>query len=161
MHGSAFLALCQSSMDANRTESADRFNYSSLDRRKGETMDVDDDPVLTSVAIVHPSSTRWKNKAFTGFDDAGPFGSRVGRTRRDIFHLYNMMTCATHCDPLSYKGYGCYCGFLGSGNAVDFIDRYFSSSISPFHFNCCHSFHSCCRKHDYCYGATPCRHQVT
>ena len=113
----AFLALCQSSMDANRTETMDRFN--SLSRRKGETSD-DDDPVMTSVAIVHPTSSRWRNKALTDLE----FGSRMGRTRRDIFHLYNMMTCATHCDPLAYKGYGCYCGFLGSGNAVDFIDRY-------------------------------------
>ncbi|EFX80412.1 putative phospholipase A2, partial [Daphnia pulex] len=62
------------------------------------------------------------------------------RTKRDIFHLYNMMSCTTQCDPLSYKGYGCYCGFLGSGLTVDAIDR-------------------CCKKHDFCYGATPCRHQ--
>ena len=45
------------------------------------------------------------------------------RRRRDIFHLYSMMSCTTNCDPLSYKGYGCYCGFLGSGDIVDPIDR--------------------------------------
>ncbi|KAF2884297.1 hypothetical protein ILUMI_21889 [Ignelater luminosus] len=46
-----------------------------------------------------------------------------GRTKRGVAHLYNMVSCATGCDPLIYKGYGCYCGFLGSGYAVDGIDR--------------------------------------
>lgn len=46
-----------------------------------------------------------------------------GRTKRGVAHLYNMISCATGCDPLIYKGYGCYCGFLGSGYVVDGIDR--------------------------------------
>ncbi|XP_075976225.1 uncharacterized protein LOC142976635 [Anticarsia gemmatalis] len=54
------------------------------------------------------------------------------RGKRGVFHLYNMMYCATGCDPLSYKGYGCYCGFLGSGRPTDGIDR-------------------CCKQHDECY----------
>lgn len=45
------------------------------------------------------------------------------RTKRGVLHLYNMVSCATGCNPLIYKGYGCYCGFLGSGYAVDGIDR--------------------------------------
>ena len=45
------------------------------------------------------------------------------RNKRSIFHLYNMMLCGLKCDPLSFKGYGCYCGLLGSGREVDRIDR--------------------------------------
>ena len=73
-----------------------------------------DEAVMTSMALVQ--SRRQSD---------GP--RSVGRTKRDIFHLYNMMSCTTQCDPLSYKGYGCYCGFLGSGLTVDAIDRYIST----------------------------------
>jgi secretory phospholipase A2 len=45
------------------------------------------------------------------------------RSKRGVLHLYNMVMCATGCDPLAFKGYGCYCGFLGSGYTVDGIDR--------------------------------------
>jgi hypothetical protein len=45
------------------------------------------------------------------------------RPRRSVVHLYDMVVCATGCNPLAYKGYGCYCGFLGSGLTVDGIDR--------------------------------------
>lgn len=34
-----------------------------------------------------------------------------------------MVVCATGCNPLAYKGYGCYCGFLGSGYVIDGIDK--------------------------------------
>lgn len=71
--------------------------------------------VLTSLAMVHPSAVRRKRNDGSS--------SSSSRNRRDIFHLYNMMSCTTQCDPLSYKGYGCYCGFLGSGLTVDAIDR--------------------------------------
>nr|XP_037867773.1 neutral phospholipase A2 3 isoform X4 [Bombyx mori] len=54
------------------------------------------------------------------------------RGKRGVFHLYNMIQCATGCEPLSYKGYGCYCGFLGTGRPTDGIDR-------------------CCKMHDQCY----------
>lgn len=46
-----------------------------------------------------------------------------GRQKRDVLDLYSMVKCATGCDPLIFKGYGCYCGFLGSGKALDGIDR--------------------------------------
>lgn len=46
-----------------------------------------------------------------------------GRKKRDVIDLYSMVKCATGCDPLIYKGYGCYCGFLGRGKALDGIDR--------------------------------------
>ena len=45
------------------------------------------------------------------------------RPRRSVLHLYNMLVCATGCNPMAFKGYGCYCGFLGSGYTVDGIDR--------------------------------------
>ncbi|CAK1579095.1 unnamed protein product [Parnassius mnemosyne] len=54
------------------------------------------------------------------------------RGKRGVLHLYNMILCATGCEPLAYKGYGCYCGFLGSGRPTDGIDN-------------------CCRLHDECY----------
>ncbi|XP_013137810.1 PREDICTED: uncharacterized protein LOC106102776 [Papilio polytes] len=54
------------------------------------------------------------------------------RGKRGVLHLYNMIFCATGCEPLAYKGYGCYCGFLGSGRPTDGIDN-------------------CCRLHDECY----------
>ncbi|KAL2718894.1 WD repeat-containing protein 5 [Vespula squamosa] len=59
------------------------------------------------------------------------------RFKRGVIHLYNMVVCATGCNPLVYKGYGCYCGFLGSGYVIDGIDR-------------------CCKMHDWCYDATEC-----
>ncbi|XP_060526380.1 phospholipase A2 [Cylas formicarius] len=59
------------------------------------------------------------------------------RNKRGVVHLYNMVSCATGCNPLSYKGYGCYCGFLGSGFPVDGIDM-------------------CCKRHDWCYDAARC-----
>ncbi|XP_078036548.1 uncharacterized protein LOC144469791 [Augochlora pura] len=59
------------------------------------------------------------------------------RIKRGVIHLYNMLVCATGCNPLSYKGYGCYCGFLGAGYVIDGIDR-------------------CCKMHDWCYDATDC-----
>ncbi|XP_023934819.1 uncharacterized protein LOC112043572 [Bicyclus anynana] len=59
------------------------------------------------------------------------------RGKRGVVHLYNMLTCATGCDPLDYKGYGCYCGFLGEGRPTDPIDN-------------------CCRIHDECYEKFHC-----
>lgn len=46
------------------------------------------------------------------------------RHKRGVVELYSMVKCSTGCDPLIYKGYGCYCGFLGRGRALDGIDRY-------------------------------------
>ncbi|GBP74337.1 Phospholipase A2 [Eumeta japonica] len=58
--------------------------------------------------------------------------NKDARGKRGVLHLYNMISCATGCDPVGYKGYGCYCGFLGSGRPADGIDR-------------------CCKVHDQCY----------
>ncbi|EDW98317.1 uncharacterized protein LOC6538070 [Drosophila yakuba] len=59
------------------------------------------------------------------------------RGKRDVARLYSMIKCSTGCDPLIYKGYGCYCGFGGHGVPADGIDR-------------------CCRVHDKCYGQSNC-----
>ncbi|KAH8346563.1 hypothetical protein KR084_004985 [Drosophila pseudotakahashii] len=59
------------------------------------------------------------------------------RGKRDVARLYSMIKCSTGCDPLIYKGYGCYCGFGGHGVPADGIDR-------------------CCRLHDKCYGQSNC-----
>ncbi|XP_044259389.1 basic phospholipase A2 PA-10A isoform X2 [Tribolium madens] len=75
------------------------------------------------------SSPALLNKKKTHVDDPRP--------KRGVIHLYNMVSCATGCNPLIYKGYGCYCGFLGSGYAVDGIDR-------------------CCKMHDWCYNTANC-----
>merc|ERR1711892_651262 len=58
-------------------------------------------------------------------------------SKRASWDFYAMIKCGTGCNPLVYKGYGCYCGFLGSGNTVDGIDR-------------------CCKMHDWCYTTTTC-----
>ncbi|KAL7729380.1 hypothetical protein ACLKA6_008946 [Drosophila palustris] len=59
------------------------------------------------------------------------------RGKRDVAKLYSMIKCSTSCDPLIYKGYGCYCGFGGHGVPTDGIDR-------------------CCRQHDKCYEQSNC-----
>ncbi|XP_053945210.1 uncharacterized protein LOC128854825 [Anastrepha ludens] len=74
-----------------------------------------------------------------------PFGTSVkwelrnstDRSKRDVFTLYSMIQCSTGCQPLIYKGYGCYCGFSGAGIPADGIDR-------------------CCKVHDKCYEYTNC-----
>lgn len=60
-------------------------------------------------------------------------------SKRAAWDFYKMIKCGTGCNPLVYKGYGCYCGFLGSGGVVDGIDR-------------------CCKMHDWCYYQTTCMH---
>lgn len=124
--------------------------------------------VLTAVAVIHPSTSRTRRSDVNTANTADVALSS-NRHRRDVFHgLYNMMKCTTQCDPLSYKGYGCYCGFLGSGQTVDAIDRYkmWRASSAPCKQrerdlkNDVFLIHDrCCKKHDYCYGATSCRHQ--
>lgn len=69
-----------------------------------------------------------------------------------------MVKCATGCDPLIFKGYGCYCGFLGSGRTLDGIDR-FVIAIPPMvgvFDQCEDSIFRCCKMHDYCYETANC-----
>lgn len=59
------------------------------------------------------------------------------RDKRGALHLYGIIKCATGCNPLGFKGYGCFCGFMGAGNPVDGID-------------------TCCKMHDWCYSTSSC-----
>lgn len=45
------------------------------------------------------------------------------RFRRNVMQMARMLKCMSGCNPLSYRGYGCYCGYMGSGQPVDDIDR--------------------------------------
>ncbi|GFQ76246.1 phospholipase A(2), partial [Trichonephila clavata] len=44
------------------------------------------------------------------------------RFRRNVMQMARMLKCMSGCNPLSYRGYGCYCGYMGSGQPVDDID---------------------------------------
>ncbi|KAG0428740.1 hypothetical protein HPB47_024299, partial [Ixodes persulcatus] len=66
----------------------------------------------------------------------GRHGDRA-RLRRSIVQLASMLKCVSGCNPLSYRGYGCFCGYRGDGMPVDPID-------------------SCCLEHDWCYSQSPC-----
>ncbi|XP_055849252.1 uncharacterized protein LOC129914169 [Episyrphus balteatus] len=76
-------------------------------------------------------STKWNQKNST----SKPL--MEDRKKRGVIELYSMIKCSTGCDPIIFKGYGCYCGFLGDGLPVDGIDR-------------------CCRLHDKCYEYSNC-----
>ncbi|UXI18418.1 hypothetical protein NH340_JMT04361 [Sarcoptes scabiei] len=62
------------------------------------------------------------------------------RFKRGVIGLASMIRCVAGCSPLSYKDYGCYCGFQGQGRPVDPIDK-------------------CCFMHDRCYSRAKC-HQI-
>ncbi|XP_023211378.1 basic phospholipase A2 PA-12C-like [Centruroides sculpturatus] len=82
----------------------------------------------------HTNQTEGQEGADRGVESAS---NRPSRVRRSIMQLAGMLRCTTGCDPLAYKSYGCYCGYLGAGDPVDDIDR-------------------CCWEHDWCYTNTRC-----
>jgi hypothetical protein len=112
-------AVCQShpSAETSRFLLTGNDTTSLVSHWPSSPTDVLGEVVMTSMAMVQSRKTNPSS------------GGGGGRRKRDIFHLYNMMSCTTQCDPLSYKGYGCYCGFLGSGLTVDAIDRFCSLII--------------------------------
>jgi len=62
---------------------------------------------------------------------------QIERGKRGALDLAQIIKCSTGCDPLLFQGYGCFCGFLGSGEPVDGID-------------------TCCKMHDWCYTTSNC-----
>ena len=68
-----------------------------------------------SSAAIKSKTSSYLYNDFDGFED-------YDRGRRGALHLAGIIKCATGCNPLSYKGYGCFCGFMGSGTPVDGID---------------------------------------
>lgn len=80
-----------------------------------------------------------------------------GREKRSAYDLYSMVKCSTGCDPLLYKGYGCYCGFLGNGRPLDGIDRWVYHSIwMDFGVDWYSIPCRCCKAHDNCYEVSSC-----
>jgi len=111
---------------------------------------IENDPVLNEIVQQPPTSVTSRSRPperplplFTtnvtrqhgGLE--GLFLEEEGRGKRGAFQLALMMNCATGCDPLSYRGYGCFCGFAGAGDPMDEIDM-------------------CCKMHDWCYSTSSC-----
>ncbi|XP_037026841.1 uncharacterized protein LOC119067799 [Bradysia coprophila] len=93
----------------------------------------DDDVYIARANNPFGHSTKWLWRNTSSADGT----DNENRSKRGALELYSMVKCATGCDPLIFKGYGCYCGFLGSGRTLDGIDR-------------------CCKMHDYCYETANC-----
>ncbi|KAL3266951.1 hypothetical protein HHI36_011101 [Cryptolaemus montrouzieri] len=90
--------------------------------------------ISTSQSKVSPiKAAHEKNTTISKFNN----GTQEERPKRGVIDLFNMVSCATGCNPWIYNGYGCYCGLLGSGVPVDGIDR-------------------CCKWHDQCYNNARC-----
>ncbi|XP_065348357.1 basic phospholipase A2 [Cloeon dipterum] len=106
------------------------FSSTALKQNDSTDVQVPDEPKSAELAMGY-SHDPW------GSHQSNHPPEKSRRSKRHVVHLYNMVSCATGCDPLSYKGYGCYCGFLGSGLPTDGIDR-------------------CCKIHDWCYQSANC-----
>ena len=70
---------------------------------------------------LHPEPVRYGNNG-TVLRQGMPPGFDFDRGKRGALALGLMMNRATGCDPLSFNGYGCFCGFSGSGEPMDDID---------------------------------------
>jgi hypothetical protein len=49
--------------------------------------------------------------------------SELSRDKRSILQLGRMLECSTKRSRWDYNGYGCYCGYGGSGTPLDDTDR--------------------------------------
>jgi len=92
----------------------------------------------------HQNRQLYSENLFAQLDSFDPVFNEImdsdgwtNNAKRGALDLYKMVKCGTGCNPLIFKGYGCYCGFLGSGPVMDGIDR-------------------CCKMHDWCYSETSC-----
>merc|ERR1712117_119820 len=98
----------------------------------------------SSLSVENEENSQKKSRRIIGyfedyiFNEIDMTGIDHKSGKRASWDFYAMIKCGTGCNPLIYKGYGCYCGFLGSGPTVDELDR-------------------CCYKHDWCYSTTSCR----
>ncbi|KAG4075541.1 hypothetical protein HA402_003366 [Bradysia odoriphaga] len=79
----------------------------------------DDDVYIARANNPFGHSTKWLWRNTSSADGT----DNENRSKRGALELYSMVKCATGCDPLIFKGYGCYCGFLGSGRTLDAIDQ--------------------------------------
>lgn len=106
-----------------------------------------------------PMSSRGGGVNFTGLDQSEHVVANAHRrVKRGVFSLASMIKCYTGCNPLSYKDYGCYCGFQGDGFAVDGIDRYCYLGVKVHHSTFVLAYR-CCYMHDRCYEQSEC-HQA-
>jgi len=102
----------------NRKDNRNRDQQEPTSVTNGETgNNIEDD----NNSSTDPSIVRSKGESTGDVDKDDKSMKR--RPRRSVVHLYDMVVCATGCNPLAYKGYGCYCGFMGSGITVDGIDK--------------------------------------
>lgn len=101
------------------------------------TVDSGDDPIFNELLYNVPHLPGSSNYSAVGWLPSYILTDLSHVRKRAAWDMARMMKCATGCNPLIYKGYGCYCGFLGSGQTVDGIDI-------------------CCKMHDWCYTRTSC-----
>ncbi len=86
-----------------------------------DKLTIETDDIFKELVSSKPQFKLQANANFSLSDNVALYND-FWRDKRGALHLAEIIKCATNCNPLSYKGYGCYCGFLGSGEPVDGID---------------------------------------
>lgn len=67
--------------------------------------------------------THWNLESWLIFIFITSLAQTAKRVKRNLYQFGKMINCATVRSWTDYIGYGCYCGWGGSGNAVDDTDR--------------------------------------